>query len=152
MMTFTKYTLLNTIDLPAYTKDYNTPDIQPKPVEPTQSVVELPKPVQAAPATMPPSPPPLEVIKEEAELDSEQKQVESEEDGIDMIPMTENLAAEINKNKQCINDCPGIEISECDNSIVITNPISDDMEHSHIIPKEMLIPKPLSSAKKPTVI
>ena len=31
-----------------------------------------------------------------------------------MIPVTENLATEISNNKHCVNNCPGIEISECD--------------------------------------
>ena len=125
--------LLNMIDRPVNTSDYNIPQIQPKPVEPTQSVVEIPKPVQAAPVT--PLPPPLEAIQEEPELESEQQQ-ESQQYGIDVIPVTEeNLTAEINKNKQCINNCPGIEISECDDTSY-TNP-EDVMKQSHTFLKEI---------------
>ena len=134
--------LLDMIDRPVNTTDYNIPQIQPKPVEPTQSVVEIPKPVQAAPAT--PPPPPLEAIKEEPELESEQQQEEeSQQDEIDMIPVAENLATEISKNKQRINNCPGIEISECDDTNCI-NP-GNGMEYSCIIPNEKSIPKPHSN-------
>ena len=133
--------LLDMIDRPVNTYDYNIPQIQPKPVEPTQSVVEIPKPVQATPAT--PPPPPLEAIKEEPELESEQQEEESQQDEINIIPVTENLATEINKNKQCINNCPGIEISECDNTNCI-NP-GNGMEYSCTIPNEKSIPKPHSN-------
>ena len=133
--------LLDMIDRPANTNDYNIPQVQPKPIEPTQSVVEIPKPIQAAPAT--PPPPPLEAIKEEPELEYLQQEEESEQDGIDMIPVTENLATEINKNKQCINNCPGIEISECDNTSC-TNP-KNDMEYGCTILEEKSIPIPHSN-------
>ena len=86
------------IDRPAAanTDDYNIPQIQQKPVEPThgQSVVDpIPNPVRAAPAT-PPPPQPLEIIKEGAELEAEEGMQESQQDGVDniMIPVTENLA------------------------------------------------------------
>ena len=37
---------LDMIDRPANTDDYNISQIQPKPVEPTQSVVEIPYPIE----------------------------------------------------------------------------------------------------------
>ena len=126
------YELLDMIDRPVNTNDYNIPQVKPKPAEPTQSVVEPPKPL-----LVPANPPPLEAIKEEPELESGEQ--ESEQDGtIDVIPV-ENLSQEINKNKQCINSYSGIEIvdSECNNTS--TNPESE-MEHI-IILKENSIPK-----------
>ena len=81
-----------------------------------------PNPVRAAPATSPP-PQPLGAMKEGAELEAEEELQESQQDGVNniMIPMTENLAKEISNNKHCVNNCPGIEISECDNTNC-TNP------------------------------
>ena len=111
------------IDHPVKTNDYNIPQIEPKPAEPTQFVVEPLKPLPA-----PAAPPPLEAIKEEPELESDMQ--ESEQDRISMIPVEENLSAKINKNKLCINNCLGIEIadSECDNdNIISTNPETKDI-------------------------
>ena len=80
----------------------------------------------------------MKAIKERTELESEQQQ-EREQDAIDMIPVTEeNLATEIDKNKQC--SYPGIEVLERDDSIVITKP-GNDIEHSHTILAENSIPK-----------
>ena len=73
---------LDMIDYPANTDDYNIPQIQQKPAEPTQSVVEISNPVRAAPATSPP-PQPLEIIKEGAELEAEEGLQESQQDGVD---------------------------------------------------------------------
>ena len=69
--------LLDMIDRPVNTNDYNIPQVRPRPAEPTvtKSVVELPKPYLA-----PPPPPPLEEIKEEPEVETEQQPCE--EDGI----------------------------------------------------------------------
>ena len=90
--------LLDMIDRPANTNDYNIPQVKPKPIKPTQSVVELPKPL-LSPAISPP----LEAIKKEPDLESEEQ--ESEQScNIDVIPVEENLSKEINKNKQCINN------------------------------------------------
>lgn len=58
-----------------------------------------------------------------------------------MIPVTENLATEINKNKCYINNCSGIEVSECDNTRICMNPGND----SCTILEETLIPKPHSN-------
>ena len=111
--------ILNFIDHPpAYTNDYN---VQPKCAEPTISVVELPKP-RLARAT----PPPLEAIEEELKLQSTEQQQESEKEGIDMIPVTENLATEVKKNKQCINNYSGIQIVECNE---ISKNCETKMEH-----------------------
>ena len=111
--------------------NYNIPQIQPKPVQPTQSVVEI-----SLKSII--SPPPLEAIKEKTELESEQQQ-EREQDGISISPVTEeNLATEIDKNKEC--SCPGIEILKRDDSIVITKP-GNDIEHSSTILAENSIPK-----------
>ena len=63
--------LLDMIDRPVNTNDYNIPQIHPQPVEPTQSVVEIKEPVLARPTV---TPPPLEAIKEEDELETEQQQ------------------------------------------------------------------------------
>ena len=84
--------------------------------------MEISNPVRAAPAT-PPPPQPLGAIKEGAELEAEEGLQESQQDGVDniMIPVTENLATEISNTKHCINNRPGIEISECDNTSC-TNP------------------------------
>ena len=127
------------IDCPANTDDYNIPQIQPKPVEPTQSVVEIPYPIRAAPATPPPSPP-LKAIKKEAELEAEKQLQESQQDGIDRVPVTENLATEISNNKHCVNNCPEIEISECDN----TNCINPENNRCNILEKNSS-PKPHSN-------
>ena len=117
--------LLDMIDRSANTNDYNIPQVKPKPTEPTQSVIDLPKPLQAPAILLS-----LEAIKEEPDLESEGQ--ESEQDGIDVIPVEENLSKEMNKNKQCINNYSKIEIvdSKCDNSS--TNP-GTDMEHGTIL-------------------
>ena len=129
------YELLDMIDRPVNTNDYNIPQVKPKPVEPTQSVVEPPKPL-----LVPANPPPLEAIKEEPDLESGEQ--ESEQDGIDVIQV-ENMSQEINKNKKCINNYSGIEIvdSECNNTS--TNP-ECEVEHV-IILKGNSIPKPHSN-------
>ena len=93
--------LLDMIDHPVNTKDYR---IEEKPVEPTKSVVELPKPYLA-----PPPPPPLEEIKEE---DEQQQNLQLNEE--DCITVEEHHTASINEKKQRINDASGIEIPECD--------------------------------------
>ena len=54
--------LLDAIDLPVNTNDYNIPQVHPKPAEPTQSIVELPKPHDHLGC-----PTPLEKIMEEPE-------------------------------------------------------------------------------------
>ena len=129
------YELLDMIDRPVNTNDYNIPQVKPKPAEPTQSVVEPPKPL-----LVPANPPPLEAIKEEPDLESGEE--ESEQDGIDVIQV-ENISQEINKNKKSINNHSGVEIvdSECNNTS--TNP-ECEMEHV-IILKENSIPKPHSN-------
>ena len=93
--------LLDMIDHPVNTKDYR---VEEKPVEPTKSVVELPKPYLA-----PPPPPPLEEIKEE---DEQQQNLQLNEE--DCITVEEHHTASINEKKQRINDASGIEIPECD--------------------------------------
>ena len=130
------YELLDMIDRPVNTNDYNIPQVKPKPVVPTQSVVEPPKPL-----LVPANPSPMEAIKEEPELESGERESE-QDDTIDVIPV-ENVSQEINKHKQCINNYSGIEIvdSECNNTS--TNPESE-MEHI-IILKENSIPKPHSN-------
>ena len=97
--------LLDMIYHPVNTNDYNAPQVRLRPTKPavTQSEVELPKPYLA-----PPPPPLLEEIKEEPEIEIEQQA--SEEDRV--ILGEENHSLHINKNKQCINDCCGMEISE----------------------------------------
>ena len=129
------YELLDMIDRPVNTNDYNIPQVKPKPAEPTQSVVEPPKPL-----LVPANPPPLEGIKEEPDLESGEE--ESEQDGIDVIQV-ENISQEINKNKKSINNYSRIEIvdSECNNTS--TNP-ECEMEQV-IILKENSIPKPHSN-------
>ena len=97
--------LVDMIDRPVNTNDYNVPQVRPRPTKSTvtQSEVELPKPYLA-----PPPPPPLEEIKEEPEIETEQQS--SEEDRV--ILGEENHSLHINKNKQCINDYCGMEIPE----------------------------------------
>ena len=121
------------IDHPANTNDYK---VEPKAVKPTQSVMELPKPL-LAPATSPS----LKVIKEEPDLESEGQ--ESEQCGIDVIPVEENLSKEINKNKQCINNYSEIEIIDSKYDDINTNP-GTEMEYGTIL-KENLIPNPNSN-------
>ena len=79
--------LLDMIDHPVNTNDYNIPHVQPKGAEPTYSVVELPmaKPFQAhaTPCAT------LETIKEEKTFVSQQATIDS-------IPVDENLATAIN--------------------------------------------------------
>ena len=71
------YELLNVIDRPVNTGDYGslTPkEPQPKPVEPTQSVIELPKhPDNQAPT------PPSKEIEEEPEMELEPWQQQSKQ-------------------------------------------------------------------------
>ena len=93
--------LLDMIDRPVNTNDYNIPQGKPRPVEPTQSVVELPRPSQA-----PPLPPPLNDIKEEPEAEKQR----SEQNG--MIPVDDNHSFLTNKNIQCMHGYSGIETLE----------------------------------------
>ena len=125
------------IDRPVNTNDYNIPQVQPEPAEPTQSVVELPKP-QLAPAT----PPPLEAIEEESELESTEQRA-NKRDGIDMIPLEENLSIDICMNKQCINNHSGIEIAEYSE---IGKNGETEIEQSTIL-KENSIPKSNSNTE-----
>ena len=98
--------LLNMIDQPVNSNDYNIPQVDLQPAEPTYSVVEVPKPHLA-----PPSPPPqLEEIREEPEPEAQQQL--SEQDYI--IVAEENQSAMIDENKKYLNNCFGIEISEYD--------------------------------------
>ena len=133
------------IDCPVNTNDYNIPQIHPQPVEPTQSVVEIKEPVLARPTA---TPPPLEAIKEENELETEQQQQQEEEEeesqlgASNLIPVTmENL--EIAKNKPCINNCIGMEISECDDTDYCINPGNS----TECIPSENSNPKPCSNTQ-----
>ena len=111
------------IQRPANTNDYNIPLIEPKPVEPTQSVVEPPNSLFV---------PANEAIKEKPDFESGEQ--ESERDGIesDVIPVEENLSQE---NQHIINNYSAIEIadSEYDNT---RNP-ETKMEHieKNSIPK-----------------
>ena len=75
--------LLDMIDHPVNTNDYNIPQVRPKPVEPTYSVVEIPKPY------LEPPPPPLEEIEEEPEHEPQQQL--SEQD--DVTVANENQSA-----------------------------------------------------------
>ena len=125
--------------------DYSIPLVQPRPVEPTQTFVEIPEPIQA----MQPSSP-LGDINKEPELESEEHQQREEEilkcqqDSISVIPMTERTITTKNKNiKQCSSKCSEIEISEGDNYSI--NP-GNDMEHSCTIFKERSVPKYLLPA------
>ena len=128
--------LLDMIDRPANTNDYNIPQVEPKPVKPTQSVIDLPKPLQAPATSLS-----LEAIKEEPDLKAEGQ--ESEQCGIDVISVEENLSKEINKNKQCINNYSEIEIVDSKYDDINTN--SDtEMEYGTIL-KENLIPNPNSN-------
>ena len=92
--------LLDMIDRPVNTNDYNITQVCSKPVEPTYSVVEVPKP------HLTPPPPPLEEIREEPEPESQQQ-------------LTENQSASISKNKQQLNNSFGIEIAEYDDTTII---------------------------------
>ena len=122
--------LLDMIDRPINTNDYNIPQVEPKPVEPTQSVVEPPKSL-----FVPATPPPLEAIKEEPELESEQQA--SKHDGTDVITVKENPSRE---SKKCIKNYSGIENadSEYDNS---STDCETEMKHGTIL-KENSNPKP----------
>ena len=85
------------------------PEIHPKPVEPTYSVVEM-----SNFDTEPPPQPPLEEIREELEPESQQQP--SEQD--DVTVAKEKQSALTDVNKQCLNNCSGIEITdECDGTI-----------------------------------
>ena len=106
--------------------DYNIPQVHPKPVETTYSVVEIQKPHLAPP-------PPLEEVREEPELESQQQL--SEQDHIAVAQ--ENQSAGIYTNKQCLNNCSGIEIAECDET---TSP-GTRMEYSTIFELKS-IPQP----------
>ena len=121
------YELLDMIDSPANTNDYN---IKPKSAGPTQSVVERPK-SQLAPAT-PPSP--IE-IKEESKLESEE--LANKQGGISLIP-TEPI--KIKKNKKCIHKSTGTETANSEYDNTSTNP-ETEMEYD-IVMKENLISKP----------
>ena len=114
--------LLDMIDRPANTNDYNIPQVKPKPAKPTQSVVEPPKPL-----LVPATPLPLEAIKEELELESEQQA--SKHDGTDVITVKENPSRE---SKKCIKNYSGIENadSECDDS---STDCETEMKHGTIL-------------------
>ena len=86
-----------------------TSQVHSKPVEPTYSVVEIPKPHLEPPL-------PLEEINEEPEHESQQQL--SEQD--DVTVAKENQSALIDENKLCINNCCGIEIAERDD--ITTSP------------------------------
>jgi hypothetical protein len=123
--------LLDFIDCPANRNDYKIPQVQPKPVEPNQSLVELPKP-QLAPATSPP-PPPIEAIEEELELELTGWQT-SKLKGIHA--MTEgNVSMEICTSKQCYSD---IECNEGGHNR------ETEIKH-RTIQKQNSIPKPKSN-------
>ena len=73
----------------------------------------------------------LEAIKDKPELESEQQHILCEQDGIDIIPVSEkNIETEINKSEQYINDCSGVEISECDDTSMSPE---NDMGHKLIL-------------------
>ena len=91
--------LLDMIDRPVNTNDYNIPQVKPRPVKPTQSVVELPKQNQASP-----SPPPLEEIREEAEVEAKQQPSEQKS----MILVGDNHSFFTNE----MNEYSGIESQE----------------------------------------
>ena len=95
--------LLDMIDRPVNTNDYNSAQVKPRPSKHTHSEVELPKPYLA-----PPLPTQLEDIRKEPEVETEQRA--SEEDHI--ILREDNHSLHINKHKQCINDYCGINIPE----------------------------------------
>ena len=102
--------LLDAIDRPVNnTNDYNIPQVHPKPAEPTQSVVELPKPNGLLGC-----PTPLEKITEEPEeLKSGSRQHLSEgtskEDESTMIMMY--------NQSSLMDDCCRIKTTECNGSI-----------------------------------
>ena len=96
--------LLNATDCPANTNDCNVPQVHPKPVEPTHSVLELPEP-HIAPL------PPLEVINEQ---ETEPQQQPSEQDDITQSVAEESQSSMIDEGKQCLNNCSEIEIAESD--------------------------------------
>ena len=99
--------LLDMIDRPVNTNDYNIPQVRPEPVEPTYSVVEVPKPHPAPPS-------PHEQIREEAEPESQQQFCEQD----DITIAKENQSALTNENNQCLNNCTGMGIAECVDTIV----------------------------------
>ena len=102
------YELLDMIDRPVNTSDYEsiTPvDQEPKPVKPTQSVVELPKPHQPPSSSM-------EDTKEESELESEQQQNEQR----DSVVVMENSNQLESIDKQYLNNCSEIDIADCDHN------------------------------------
>ena len=95
--------LLDVIDRPVNTNDYNILQVKCKSGEPTQSVVELPKPHLAPP-------PLLQEIKEEPESESQHQL--SKEDCVTVLE--KNLSSRIDENKVCVNNCSGVEIPEFD--------------------------------------
>ena len=125
--------LVDMIDRPVNTNDYNVSQVRPRPTKPTvsKSEVELPKPYLA-----PPPPPPLEEIKEEPEIETEQQA--SEEDHV--ILGEENHSLHINKNKQCINDYCGMEIPEHYNICLAAS--GTGMECNN---KDQLVENPISN-------
>ena len=105
------YELLNMIDRPVNTNDYNShtpPDPKPKPAEPTQSVVELPK----HPDSRSPTPPRREV--EEMEPEQPQQSKHS-----DVIVAVENQLKSVNKHNNCSPELklqiPGTRMGSCIN-------------------------------------
>ena len=119
--------LLDFIDRPANTNDYKIPQVQPKPVEPTRSVVELPQP-QLSPAATPP--PPVEAIEEGLEPELTEQQTSKPEG-----THAETKEIEIYTNKQSYSD------TECNAS---GHNRETEMKHN-IIRKRNSIPKPSSN-------
>ena len=84
------YKLLNMIDRPVTTNDYNSqtpPDLKPKPAEPTQSVVELPKRSDSQAPTPP--------RKGMEEMESEKPQQSKQRN------IVENQLKSVNKHNNC---------------------------------------------------
>ena len=94
---------LDMVDGSVNTSDYNIPQVHPKPVEPTYSVLEVLKSHLVAP-------PSLEGVKEE--LETEPQQQLSEQD--DIAVAEEDQLAPVDKNEQCLKNQFGIKILECD--------------------------------------
>ena len=109
--------------------------MRPASVEPTMSVIELPKP-QLAPAIPPRAP--LEAKGETLQLQSTEQQV-SKQDGGDMITVTEeNLytAKETKGNKQFTNDYSGAELAACNE---IDKYFKTEMENSGTLEENSIL-------------
>ena len=129
--------LVDMIDRPVNTNDYNVPQVRPRPAKPTvtKSEVELPKPYLA-----PPPPPPLEEMMEEPEVETEQQA--SEEDHV--ILGEENHSLLINKNKQNINDYCGIEIPEHINFYLVASGTGMDCNNKGQVIKNSISNNPIT--------